>query len=124
MSYTYTIERGPVTVCGLQKQAAVAFHCLSTEQKGPTYLVNHKDVDWLILRMRVVSPVTRRQTSNVTSNPGTVQSTHGSRRSAAGHSTSRRQQASHAVRQPANSVPSHVSLSCMVAVCYSNVICL
>jgi len=58
--------------------------------------------------MVVFSPVTRRQTSNVTANPGTAQSGHSSRRSAGAQSTSRRQQMAHAVRQPVNSIQPQV----------------
>ena len=58
----------------------------------------------------VVSPVTRRQTSNVTTSAGVAQSAHGSRRSAAGQSASRRQQVPQAVRLPVNFIQPQVSL--------------
>ena len=58
----------------------------------------------------VVSPVTRRQTSHVTAHPGSAQLGHSSRRSAAGQSTSRRQQVAHAMRHPVNPIQPQVSL--------------
>jgi len=58
----------------------------------------------------VVSPGNRRQTSNVSANPGITHSAHGSRRSAAGQTISCRQQVSHSMRQPVTSSQPQVAL--------------